>query len=277
MSAGNTGGTLINPATDPFVVTVGSVDTNDPYNAADDALAPYSSVGTSTRPVDLLAPGTSITSLRVPGGLVDTLYPESKAVFDQYSKGSGTSQSAAWVSGAVALLLQARPELTPDQVKAILKSTARPLAGVPTTAQGSGVIDITTALAATTPTNATQTFTKSTGKGVIELARGTSHLVADDGSTLTGEIDIMGQAWAGSTWATKSTSGTAWSGGTWNGNTWAGTGFETNLTIDGVTWTARSWRSELWAARSWRADLWAARSWRAELWAARSWRTDGWA
>ena len=276
VSAGNTGAALTNPATDPFVLTVGAVDTNDPANLADDKLAPFSSVGTSSRGVDLLAPGVSLTSLRVKGGMVDTLFPESKTLFDVYTKGSGTSQSAAWVSGAVALLLQRQPNLTPDQVKAILKSTARPLAGVAANAQGSGVIDVTKALAAAPSTDATQKFTKSTGKGKIEAARGTSHVLSDSGAQLTGEYDIMGQPWSGSVWAPKSTAATAWTGGTWNGSVWAGDTFESNLTVDGVSWAARTWRSVVWTARTWRADLWAARTWRSEEWAARTWRSDGW-
>jgi subtilisin family serine protease len=40
---------------------------------------------------------------------------------------SGTSQSAAVVSGVAALLLEAEPNLTPDQLKCKLMSTARPI------------------------------------------------------------------------------------------------------------------------------------------------------
>ena len=55
------------------------------------------------------------------------------------------------------------------------------------------------------------------------------------------------------------------------------TGAPVTLTVDGVVWSARTWRSASWNARTWRADLWAARTWRSELWAARTWRGDGWA
>ena len=50
-------------------------------------------------------------------------YPDGR-VGDRYFKGSGTSQATAVVSGAVALLLSARPRLKPDQVKALLTGTA---------------------------------------------------------------------------------------------------------------------------------------------------------
>ena len=278
VSAGNSGAALDHPANDPFVITVGAADLNDPYNTTDDQVAPYSAVGTSARGVDVLAPGTSITSLRTPGSTIDVEYPEASVLLGQYFKGSGTSQAAAEVSGAVALMLQAQPKLTPDQVKAILRSTATPIAGAPTNAQGGGVINVGKAVAAgATPPATTQTWTKSKGTGTIESARGTAHLVADDGTILQGEVDVQGAAWKGSVWAPKSTAGTAWSNGTWNGNVWAGAAWETATTIDGVAWTGRSWRSLAWSGRSWRADLWAGRSWRAESWAGRSWRGDKWA
>ena len=60
-------------------------------------------------------------------------------------RGSGTSQSAAVVSGSVALLLSKHPEYSPDQVKALLRKTAALLKGVSTAIQGRGVIDLAAA------------------------------------------------------------------------------------------------------------------------------------
>jgi subtilisin family serine protease len=44
-----------------------------------------------------------------------------------YAFSSGTSLAAAHVSGAIALLLQARPHLTPEEIRAVLVSRARDL------------------------------------------------------------------------------------------------------------------------------------------------------
>jgi serine protease AprX len=64
---------------------------------------------------------------------------------------SGTSEAAAVAAGAAALLINQRPELSPDQTKALLVSAARPLRGPNAAAQGAGLINIPRALAASTP------------------------------------------------------------------------------------------------------------------------------
>ena len=61
--------------------------------------------------------------LRVPGSYIDQNNP-SAALGDLYFRGSGTSEAAAYVTGAVALLLQKYPQLTPDQVKQMLTASA---------------------------------------------------------------------------------------------------------------------------------------------------------
>ncbi|MFZ5824220.1 MAG: S8 family peptidase [Bacillota bacterium] len=114
------------PANDPFVIAVGAVDDNGTSVLSDDFMKEWSSRGTTqdgfAKP-DLVAPGAQIISympvgaLRqaAPGNIVDT----------HYFRMGGTSMSAPVVSGVVALLLQARPDLTPNQVKWLLQTTAR--------------------------------------------------------------------------------------------------------------------------------------------------------
>ena len=55
---------------------------------------------------------------------------------------SGTSVAAPVVSGAVALMLQVNPGLTPPLVKAILQYTAQPLPNANLLQQGTGLLNI---------------------------------------------------------------------------------------------------------------------------------------
>src|SRR3712207_4761579 len=50
--------------------------------------------------------------------------------------------AAPLVSGAAAMLLQVRPNLTPNMVKALLMYTAQPLAGFNTFEQGAGQVNV---------------------------------------------------------------------------------------------------------------------------------------
>ena len=95
-----------------------------------DTVADFTNGGSDVRRPDIVAPGRSLVSLRVPGSYVDTMHPEGRVEGDasgRFFRGSGTSQATAFVAGQVALLLSARPNLTHDQVKALLVGTARPL------------------------------------------------------------------------------------------------------------------------------------------------------
>ena len=167
---------LNNPAYDPYVLAVGAADTKGtPYDVSDDTVPEWSARGTASRGPDLVAPGKSVASLRAPGSMIDEMHPEGR-VNARLFKGSGTSQSAAMVSGAAALLLQHRPNLTPDQVKALLTSTATKLPNVDAQGQGAGLVNVRAAQKALTPT-AVQTWPRATGLGSLEKARGTVHLV----------------------------------------------------------------------------------------------------
>jgi len=163
VSAGNSGAGSIDfaPANDPFVVTVGAIDTNFTLATADDTQATWSSRGTTVdgfvKP-ELLAPGRGIVSTVPTGTTLDALAPLENHVQPGYLRMNGTSASAPQVAGAIALLLQKRPELVPDQVKWLLQATSRPFVGA---APG---LDVAGALAfAATPASANGGLTTSSG------------------------------------------------------------------------------------------------------------------
>ncbi|HET7308871.1 MAG TPA: S8 family serine peptidase, partial [Actinomycetota bacterium] len=114
---------IANPAYDPFLLAVGASDSQGTDTLADDlvpAFSPWVNRG-ATRGVDLVAPGTHLQGLRVPNSYIDANHPEG-LLGDRYFRGSGTSQAAAIMSGAAALVLQKYPSATPNQVKQLLTS-----------------------------------------------------------------------------------------------------------------------------------------------------------
>ena len=94
--------------------------------------------------------------LGAPGGNIWSTVPLEQG---GYANNSGTSMSSPHVAGAVALLLQARPELTPAEVRDVLQNSADPALwwGIPELGlyepvhrQGAGMLDLDDAVLATT-------------------------------------------------------------------------------------------------------------------------------
>ncbi|GAA3166529.1 hypothetical protein GCM10010531_19020 [Blastococcus jejuensis] len=279
VAVGNEGfgtGKVNNPAYDPYLIAVGSATTNGTATTADDVVSPFSNDGDGTRNPDILAPGASVVSLRAPGSYLDQQFPAAR-VGERLFRGSGTSQAAAVVSGAAALLISQRPGITPDQVKALLMDTAQPLPNAGATAQGEGLIDLRTAKNTATPV-ADQTFALSTGVGSLELSRGSVH-VKVGGVEVRGEVDARGRAfdsrafaeglrnggnwrqtltgmtWSGMTWSGMTWSGMTWSGMTWSGMTWSG------MTWSGMTWSGMTWSGMTWSGMTWSGMTWSGRDW----------------
>ena len=129
-AAGNDGPAedTINPyALVPWVINVGSGT-----KAGD--LSDFSSQGVPGdfyKHIDIVAPGSSIQSTKAigtplpwTGPVLDTTDPTYSAY---YATLSGTSMATPFVAGTAALLLEANPELSPDQIEMILMQTAKPM------------------------------------------------------------------------------------------------------------------------------------------------------
>jgi serine protease AprX len=273
---------LTDPAIDPYVIAVGSSDPNNKVDGwtKNPTVADYSSRGTVERHVDLLAPGRSVVGLRNPGSYVDVNNPSGLVAGDgagRLFRGSGTSQAAAVVSGAAALLLQAYPQLSPDQVKAALVATARPVKSADPVDASAGQLNVSaavsavrTAVAAKNPAgtllSARQTFPVADGSGSLEQARGGTNLVdSETGDVLAGEVDVQGQPWDGPTWSAQSAAGISWSEGVWNRARWSGSG-----------WTSQGWARARWSGTSWNRARWSDVSWDRARWSRARWSDAAW-
>jgi serine protease AprX len=205
---GNAARTITAPGNDPFVITAGASDDKTTVSIGDDTLAPFSGVGPTadgfTKP-DLVAPGKSVVSVRVPGSTIDQANPGAR-VANAYFKGSGTSFSAAVTSGAAALVLSKTPTLSPNQVKARLVNNTRGGGNfVPAGGRGSGQLD---AYQATTSTD-----TSAANSGLTP-----GSLLGVSGA----DVILAGSSWGGSSWGGSSWGGSSWGGSSWAGSSWAG-------------------------------------------------------
>ena len=264
VSAGN-GGSLpasINkPADDPFVITVGAADVSGTAGTTDDMVASFSGRGPTHDLIgkpDLVAPGIGMVSDRAPGSTLDVEHPAAR-VGTAYFKGSGTSQATAVVSGVAALMIQAKPSITPDVLKAALVGTARKMGGLlgvlGLDGAGAGLVDATAAVnAALANTYASKPANRgllgSTGLGLIQLSRDSSALVYSDLNgdgvldLVTGEVDALGRGLLGSTWSSV-----------WSDNPWAPYVFEATG-WDGKTWSGKTWSGTSWQGKTWSGKTW---------------------
>jgi serine protease AprX len=214
VSAGNSGtATLYPPANDPFVITVGATDDKGTAALTDDVIASFSAYGVAESGLakpELVTPGTNIIGLLPQNDhLTMGIAHPANRIDTTYFRMSGTSMAAPMVSGAVALLLEDEPNLTPDQVKYRLMATAdKSWAGYSATKAGAGYLDIYAAVHGTT--------TQSANIGLTA-----SQLL-----------------WSGSapiTWGSVNWNSVNWNSVNWNSVNW-----------NSVNWNSVNWNSDYW-------------------------------
>ncbi|MEV6107774.1 S8 family serine peptidase [Streptomyces sp. NPDC051940] len=158
VAAGNSGPseqTVGTPGIADSALTVGAVDKSD-------QLAPFSSrgprIGDYAVKPEITAPGAAITAARAAGTTMGT------PVDDYYTTSSGTSMATPHVAGAAALVAQAHPDWTGQQIKQALASTAKTNAVNSVFEQGDGRVDAVRAVSQgvfATPTLSFGTYEES--------------------------------------------------------------------------------------------------------------------
>jgi serine protease AprX len=203
VSAGNSGPlpqTVGVPGNIPYVITVGAMTDNYTNNKNDDRLASFSAAGPTfegfVKP-DVVAPGGHVWGFMATYQKIAVDHPTYMNSGDFFQM-SGTSQSAAVVSGVAALVMAANPMLTPDQVKCRIMAGAHPavnaagqLAYSPLQ-QGTGLVDAQAAVYGTVNTCANQ------GLNIAADLAGTQHYMGSVTQLADGTFSVVnpnGKLW----------------------------------------------------------------------------------
>lgn len=260
-SAGNDGqGRMVYaPASDPFVITVGAVDTAGTVDASDDFNAPWSSHGYTpegfAKP-ELAAPGRRMVAPVPADSYLANRFPE-RTVAPGYMWMSGTSFAAPVVSGAAAQILARHPGWSPDQVKGALMVTARGLPRADTMSAGVGEVNVAAAAALTNPPRANENlyeFVKkdSTDRPYFDVRAWLARVLND-------------ATWTSATWTSATWTSATWTSATWTSSAWMSSAL-TDATWTSATWTSATWTSATWTSATWTSATWTSATWTSATW-----------
>jgi serine protease AprX len=224
VSAGNNGGdgVILPPANDPFVISVGASIDNGTAGTGDDSLAPYSAYGITesgfTKP-EIVAPGHDIVSLiGKPDAILMQEHPDHFIDDPQgtgmYFRMSGTSMASAVTTGAIALLLQAEPDLTPDQVKYRLIHTASTDLSI---TEGRGPSAVTYSMPYLNVYDAVQNTTTESANTGIEASQ---LLWTGDEPVQWGSVNWGSVNWGSVNWGSVNWGSVNWGSVNWGSVSW---------------------------------------------------------
>jgi serine protease AprX len=235
-TSGGPSGVLYAPGNDPFVITVGAIDTGGTLSSSDDTVAPWSAYGYTEdgfyKP-EISAPGRYMVGPIPAGSTITTEKPGNMVGTDRIQL-SGTSFAAPVVAGTAADMLARHPNWTPDQVKGALMRTARKISNNGNSrAAGLGELTASRAVWGMYAPNANAGLDR-----FVSTPAGASSPVFD------------AQSWASAAQASMS----------WNSMSW------TDQSWSDMSWTDQSWSDMSWAEMSWTDMSWTDMSWTDMSW-----------
>ncbi len=255
------------PANDPFVITVGASYEKETIDPSNDTISPFSAYGTTldgfTKP-DIIAPGTDIVSVLAQNSDWDIEHPDRIELDGEYFRISGTSMAAPMVAGAAALLLQAEPYLTPDQVKFRLMEASGEIRNEEKDGLTYAYLDIFAALTTETKQSANQGIMPH--KLLAQMA-----LIAY-WANQNGEEDVD---WENVDWTAVNWNAVNWNAVNWNAVNWNAVNWNA-VNWNAVNWNAVNWNAVNWNAVNWNAVNWNAVNWNAVNWNAVNWNAVNW-
>ncbi|MCW2991592.1 MAG: hypothetical protein JWM73_2186 [Solirubrobacterales bacterium] len=234
------------PGNDPYVISVGGVDTMGTKRTSDDTLASWSSRGVTqdgfAKP-EVLAPGAHIVGPYAPNSAFGQLCP-SCIVDGQYFKVGGTSMAAAIVSGVVAGLLEQHPDWTPDQVKGAMVNNLRRMV------DGKNEVDAD----------------KASGAKRKELVSNTGLTPNELVDASTGDINYDRASWSRASWSQVEGDRASWSRASWSRASWSRASWSCDCVVavtgeadpQRASWSRASWSRASWSRASWSRASWSA-------------------
>jgi serine protease AprX len=243
------------PANDPYVITVGGVDDQGTKRTDDDAVASWSSRGVTQDGLikpDVLAPGAHLVSTLAPGSDYASLCPQC-ITNGAYFKVGGTSMAAGVVSGAIADIVQAHPDWTPNQIKGTITKRDR-TREIKKIVNSAGVT--VNGISLDRPDPASVNVNSIIGRElaidkVIGLSRAdpaanlnlTANTLVDPA---TGAIDYSRASWSRASWSEAvdvlraSWSRASWSRASWSRASWSATP-QSCADFERASWSRASW------------------------------------
>ena len=218
------------PGSDPFVITVGSVDIGGTAGIGNDTRPAFSAYGRTPdgfmKP-EICAPGRYMVGA-IPMGSTLAVQKADKIQANGWVELSGTSFAAPVISGIAAQILARSPGLTPDQVKGNVMRRSRAVPKAEAMACGVGQIN-----------GAKSALFDGAGNPNMALSRFVKPAANGSGPVFDA-VSWTDVSWSDVSWDAVSWTDVSWSDVSWDAVSWSD-----------VSWTDVSWSDVSWSDVSW--------------------------